>query len=401
MIKRNLAPIIRRLSKEYPVLAIVGPRQSGKTTLARALFPNHTYLSLENLDLRQQAENDPRGFLNDYGEYLILDEIQRAPSLFSYLQERVDFNQKPAQYILTGSQQFLLMEKISQSLAGRIITFKLFPFSVTELYQWHPDTSIENIFQRKRPAPIDKPRFDVATLILTGFYPRIHDKKLSARKWIENYILTYVEKDIRNLVNIGDLRLFENFLKLCTAYSGQLINYAALSNTLGISQPTVKKWISLLETSGIIFILPPHYKNFTKRIVKTPKLYFVDTGILCFLLSIKTSAELKTHPLYGHIFETFILSEFYKRIAHIGEIPPLYFWRDKTGNEIDLLVDFGAHLLPVEIKSSQTYSAFFNDPIKKWMALQGNTCQQGMVLYAGNQAVGQSANITALPWWYL
>jgi predicted AAA+ superfamily ATPase len=398
MLKRNLEPIIQQYAHEYPVVAIVGPRQSGKTTLAKKLFPKHAYLSLENLDLRQQAENDPRGFLADHDGPLILDEVQRTPGLFSYLQEIVDSKPRPAHYILTGSQQFMLMEKISQSLAGRIITFTLFPFTLTELYFHQQDSSLAEIFQpklRRRPSQLP-PLLDI---IFTGFYPRIHDRHLTPRKWLENYVSTYVERDIRALVNVQDLRTFENFLKIIAAHSGQLVNYAALSNVAGISQPTVKKWLSLLETCGIIFLLTPHHNNFIKRLVKAPKLFFCDTGLLCFLLSIKTPVELKNHPLYGNIFETFIASELYKRCAHVGEIPPLYFWRDKSGHEIDLLADFGNKLLPIEIKAGQTYSSFFASELLKWLKLRGNTAKTGMVIYAGDHLVGRDAAITAVPWW--
>jgi predicted AAA+ superfamily ATPase len=324
MISRALEPVITRFSREYPVLAVVGPRQSGKTTLVRKLFPSHAYVSLENLDLRQQAEDDPRGFLDDHPAPVILDEAQRVPQLFSYLQERVDTDPEPAQYILTGSHQFLLMEKIAQSLAGRIATFKLFPFTFAELSGRDLDTSLEDLFNPPRLARSAAPR-DLAALIFSGFYPPIHARRLTARKWLENYLLTYVERDIRLLVNVSSLRTFENFLKLCAAHSGQLLNYAAIANAAGVSLPTVKKWVSLLETSGIVFLLPPHHQNFSKRVVKTPKLYFIDTGLLCLLLSIRQPGELAGHPLKGHIFETFIISEYYKRIAHLGEIPPLYF----------------------------------------------------------------------------
>jgi len=397
MIPRQLSITIKKFAREYPILAVVGPRQSGKTTLTKQLFPRHTYLSLENLDLRAYAEDDPRGLLADYGPKIILDEIQKTPKLFSYLQEQVDNHPIPSSYILTGSQQFLLMEKVSQSLAGRIALFKLFPFTTTELIFKQLDISVEKIFQFKNRV------FNTSldNLLVTGFYPRIHDKKLTPTKWIENYILTYIEKDIRQLSNITDLRVFENFLRLCAAYSGQLTNYATFSERLGVSQPTIKKWFSLLETSGIIFMLAPHSKNFTKRVIKTPKLYFIDTGILCYLLSIKNSEHLKNHPLYGQIFETFVISEFYKRISHLGEIPPLYFWRDKTGHEIDLLIDSGKNLLPVEIKASQTFSSGFNSGLKKWLNLKGNTTKRSIVLYAGQQSYGKNSENSAFPWWKL
>lgn len=399
MIRRTLEFSIKQYSRQYPVVAIVGPRQSGKTTLARHLFPEHKYLSMENLDIRHRAQEDPRGFLDDYGINLVLDEIQRVPSLFSYLQERVDLNDSPAGYVLTGSQQFLLMEKITQSLAGRIINFQLYPFSCNELYEARPDKDINSIFEIKPENIKGGKEIDIYRMIFTGMYPRIHDKKLDAKKWIENYILTYIERDIRSLVNVDNLKLFEDFLKICASMSGQLINYTSISNSIGISQPTVKKWMSLLETSGIIFVLPPHYKNFKKRLVKTPKLYFSDTGVLSFLLSIRTPDDLISHPLFGNIFETFIISELYKRVYHVGEKPPFYFWRDKTGNEIDLIVDIGSKLLPIEIKASKTYSPGLKSNIISWLNLQENTSEKGLVVYRGEDMVGKRSDISVIPWW--
>ncbi|MDL1962307.1 MAG: ATP-binding protein [Deltaproteobacteria bacterium] len=401
MIRRTLETAIERYSTQYPVVAIVGPRQSGKTTLARHMFPAHKYLSMENLDIRHMAEDDPRGFLEDYGKNLILDEIQRVPSLFSYLQERVDLNESPACYVLTGSQQFLLMERITQSLAGRIITFQLYPFSFNELHGARLDKDLDSLFKIKSEPIRGGEDIDIFKTIFTGMYPRIHDKKLEPRKWIENYILTCIERDIRSLVNVDNLKLFEDFLQTCAAMSGQLINYTSISNSIGVSQPTVKKWMSLLETSGILFILPPHHKNFRKRLVKIPKLYFADTGVLSFLLSIRTPDELKGHPLFGNIFETFIIGELYKRAYHVGEKPPFYFWRDKTGNEIDLLVDIAPELLPVEIKASKTYSREFKSSVLSWLNLKGNTSKKGFVIYRGKDVVGKKSTVTGVPWWYL
>jgi len=401
VIRRNLETSIRIYSSQYPVVAIVGPRQSGKTTLARYMFPDHKYLSLENLDIRHMAQDDPRGFLDDYGKNIILDEIQRVPSLFSYLQERVDLDESPASYVLTGSQQFILMEKITQSLAGRIITFQLYPFSFNELYGAKPDKNIDSIFKIKKKDIKGVEKIDIYRMIFSGMYPRIHDKKLDARKWIENYILTYIERDIRSLVNVDNLKLFEDFLKICASMSGQLINYTSISNSIGVSQPTVKKWLSLLETSGILFVLPPHYKNFKKRIVKTPKLYFTDTGVLSFLLSIRNPDELISHPLWGNIFETFIISELYKRVHHTGEKPPFYFWRDKTGNEIDLIVDIGSKLLPIEIKASKTYSPELKTNIFSWLNLKNNTSEKGFVIYRGEEVIGKRSAVSVIPWWDL
>lgn len=396
MIPRNLTLPINRYIKEYPIIGIVGPRQSGKTTLAQKLFNDYSYVSLENIDMRLYATTDPRGFLSDYSPPLIIDEAQRAPELFSYLQQIVDTKDSPAQYVLTGSQQFLLMEKISQSLAGRIILFRLFPFTVNELVFKEFDESINSIIAIKKHRPKNFPE-NTIDLIFKGMYPRIHDKNLDATKWLENYITTYVERDIRLLSNIENLGLFEIFLKTTASHSGQLVNYAAISNSVGISQPTAKKWLSLLETSGIIFFLHPYHKNFRKRLVKTPKLYFTDTGLLCFLLSIRNTNELITHPLYGNIFETFIVSELYKRIAHTGTTPQLFFWRDRTGNEIDLLMDAGKTILPIEIKAAKTHHPDFTSHIRKFCSL--SNAPKGYVLYNGELAYGKETAFPVIPWW--
>lgn len=401
MIPRHIAPYILKYSKQYPIVALVGPRQSGKTTLAKALFPDYKYLSLENLDLRQYASTDPRGFLNDQGPFVILDEVQRVPELFPYLQEIVDNRQDPAQYILTGSSQFLLIEKITQSLAGRIVTFKLYPLTYTELFHYPADSNFEEIFRIRHQNRQHVSQEQLYNLLWTGFYPRIHDKHLDSYKWYENYLLTYAERDIRSLLNVRNLRTFENFLRLCSSQSGQLINYTNLSNSLGVSVPTVKEWISILETSGLIFILPPYFENFSKRIVKTPKIYFVDTGLLCHLLSIRNIEHLKTHPLLGSIFESFIVSECFKRFHNLGENPPLYFWRDQSGNEIDLLIYNGQKSFPVEIKLSQSFHPDFKKTIERWLELDENPARQGMVIYCGEHAAQTSAPISISPWYVL
>lgn len=399
MIPRHLSSKILKYSKEYPIIAIVGPRQSGKTTLVRNLFPNYKYISLENINLRQQAIEDPIGFLKDLGPFVILDEAQRVPELFSYLQEIVDIDQKAGQYILTGSSQFLLLENITQSLAGRIVTFKLYPLTCSEFFQYEEDLDFESLFQKYYPERRRVGREKLYELIYKGFYPRIHDKKLDSYKWCENYLLTYVERDVRSILNVHNVRAFERFLKLIASQSAQIMNYASLSNSLGISIPTIKNWISILETSGIIFILPPYFKNFSKRIVKTSKIYFVDTGILCFLLNIRTIEHLKNHPLIGNIFENFIVSECFKRFYNLGETPPIYFWRDQSKNEIDLLIDNGKRTFPIEIKFSQSINASFKDGIKKW--LKAKRADNGMVIYCSEHILGKDKNITFVPWYML
>jgi predicted AAA+ superfamily ATPase len=379
----------------------VGPRQSGKTTLTKELFPKHKYLSLENLDLRHYATNDPRGFLNDNGPYLILDEVQRVPELFPYLQEMVDTNQEPCQYILTGSSQFLLVENITQSLAGRIITFKLYPLTFTELFEYAADPDFDSVFQKRHSNRKKIAQEELYHLLWTGFYPRIQDKKLDSYKWYENYLLTYVERDIRSILNIRNLRTFENFLRLTASQSGQLMNYSNLSNSLGVSIPTIKEWISILETSGIIFILPPFFENFSKRIIKTPKIYFADSGLLCHLLSIRTADHLKTHPLLSSIFETFMVSECYKRFYNLGETPPLFFWRDQTGNEIDLLIYSGLKSFPIEIKLSQTFQLEFKKSIEQWLQLKNNPSEKGEVIFCGEHAFQTHDPIPTVPWYVL
>jgi predicted AAA+ superfamily ATPase len=260
---------------------------------------------------------------------------------------------------------------------------------------------LESIFSVKETLRKEDITHDLLPLIFTGFYPPIHDKKLDSRKWDENYILTYVERDVRSLINISNLRLYEDFLISCASLSGRLVNYASISNAIGISEPTVKKWISLLETSGIIFLLRPYYRNYSKRLVKTPKLYFIDTGLLCYLLSIRESKDLKHNPLYGSIFETFLISEFYKRVAHLGEKPPLFFWRDKTGNEIDLIVDLGSYTLPIEIKLSKTYSSSLKTSMKKFFGITQDSIHNGIVLYTGERIVGRGSDMMVVPWWML
>jgi len=400
MFKRHLADPILKYAKQYPIVALVGPRQSGKTTLVKALFPTYKYLSLENLAMRKNAAEDPNGFLATHGPFLILDEVQHVPELFSALMERVDAVQDPGQYILTGSSQFLLIEKITQTLAGRIVTFKLFPFSYTELHEYPEDLGPEAIFQQQHPERQKISQEQLIQMLLTGFYPRIYDKHLDSEKWYENYIFTYVERDVRSLLNVRNLRTFEHFLLLCASRSGQLLDYSDLAGALGVAVSTIKEWISILEASGIIFLLRPYFQNFSKRIVKTPKIYFVDTGLLCHLLSIRTVDHLKTHPLMGWIFETFVVAECYKRFSNLGEEPPLYFWRDHQQKEIDLLIYDGQKGYPIEIKFSQSFHSEYKKTIEGWLSLEHNSAQRGAVIYCG-ESLNSHQQIPAIPWYVL
>lgn len=401
MYERHLSHYILKYSKQYPITALVGPRQSGKTTLIKTLFPKYKYISLENIAIRKEASEDPTGFLKTHGNFLILDEVQNVPELFSSLQEIVDANAEPAQFILTGSSQFLLIEKITQSLAGRIVTFKLFPFSFLEIYKYEPKKDDTCIFQKIHSNRAHISHDQLFEILLRGSYPRIYDKNLDSQKWYENYVFTYVERDIRSLLNVRNLRTFEHFLLLCASRSGQLMDYSDLSNALGIAVSTVKEWISILETSGIIFILPPFFENYSKRIVKTPKLYFIDTGLLCHLLSIQTVQHLKTHPLIGSIFETFIISECYKRFSNIGKKPPLYFWRDRISNEIDLLIYDGRKAFPIEIKLSGSFHSDYRRTLLKWFEFDNNPAKEGLIIYCGDQLVQTNSNIPAVPWYML
>jgi predicted AAA+ superfamily ATPase len=401
MIPRHIASYILKYAEQYPLVALVGPRQSGKTTLAQALFPSYKYISLENLDFREQAAQDPRGFLQDYGKHVILDEVQRVPEIFSYLQELVDSTQEPGQYILTGSSQFLLIEGITQSLAGRIVTFKLFPLTYTELYGYSADPNFSSVFREKHMDRAKLSQDQLYHIIWQGFYPRIHDKHIDSYKWYESYLLTYVERDVRNLLNVKNIHLFSSFLKIVAAQSSQLMNYTSMSNALGLSVPTIKQWISILETSGLIYILPPYFENFSKRIVKMPKIYFVDTGLLCYLLSIRSVEHLKTHPLLGAIFETFMVSECFKRFYNLGEKPPLYFWRDQSGNEVDLLIHEGISSFPIEFKLSRSYHSDFKKGIERWLAIEKNEAESGCVVYCGEHAVQNNTTIPVLPWYLI
>jgi predicted AAA+ superfamily ATPase len=321
---------------KYPIIALTGPRQSGKTTLLKTIFPDFQYVSLENPDNRNFAETDPNGFLKKYQTSVILDEVQRVPSLFSYIQTLVDDNGLMGQFILSGSQNFHLMQNISQSLAGRVAIFKLFPFDIQEL----------------RSASLLQP--DYLANLVRGFYPAIYDRDIPSRIFYSNYVQTYLQRDVSELISIKDIRLFQHFLGLCAARAGQLLNMNALANECGISQPTSKSWISALENSYIIFTLQPFHENFSKRIVKTPKLYFYDTGLLCYLLKISNADQILTHPFKGSLFENMMISEYVKRMYHKNTVQDIWFWRDSAGHEVDLIVQEGLTYNLIEFKSTQT-----------------------------------------------
>lgn len=329
------------------MISILGPRQSGKTTLAKKLFPNYVYVNLENPDTRAVAQNDPRGFLSKYRQKIIIDEIQRVPHLFSYLQEIVDTDKISQQFILTGSQHFLLLDIIPQTLAGRMAVFNLNPLSNDEL-------EMNNRLAKSWPDQI-----------LKGHYPALYHPKTDRSIWFAGYLATYLDRDVRLISQVDNLPLFERFLRMLAGRTSQLLNLTSIGNDLGISHNTAKAWVSLLETSGLVFLLQPYYANLTKRLVKTPKLYFTDTGLVCWLLGIQNQEQLQSHPLIGALFETLMVNEYHKHVANFVLPWQLYFYRDHKGLEADLVVDRAGKLELIEIKAQQTLNSDFLVPTKK------------------------------------
>ena len=397
MIPRQLGIRIKQAAAKYPVITLTGPRQSGKTTLIRALFPDNQYISLEEPELRQLAGEDPRGFLAQFKEKnVILDEVQRTPDLFSYIQTRVDEVDRPGQFILSGSQNFLVMKNISQTLAGRCAVFHLLPFSINELRQLsHPPVEDMGRKISTIPEPENRKLFDC---IFTGFYPRIHDKKLDAQEWLKNYTQTYLERDVRDLINIGDLESFRRFMGLCAGRVGQLLNLSSLAADCGVTHTTAKRWLSVLETGFITTLLRPHYQNFNKRLVKSPKLYFLDTGLLCYLLRIRCPEDLFLNASRGAIFENYVIAELLKRRLHAGQESDLYFWRDSAGHELDIIIDLGNRLIPVEVKSGQTIAKDFFKGLNFWKALSNDPSAPAALIYAGSRSLHQK-NTAVYSWW--
>ena len=368
MIPRDAATTIHAMLRGFPIVTITGPRQSGKTTLARAIFVDKPYASLEDPDIRLFAGDDPRSFLDRFPDGAILDEIQRCPELLSYLQSRVDADGRMGLYILTGSQQFGLLSKISQSLAGRTAFMELLPFSLPELEK------------------ADLLPTDADTILYKGCYPPIYDRNIPPGTWFSAYTTTYVERDVRQILKIQDLETFQRFIRLCAGRTGQLLNFSSLASECGITHNTAKSWISVMEASYIIFLLRPHHANFKKRIVKMPKLYFYDVGLASWLLGIRTVEHITTHPLRGALFETFIISELIKLRLNQGERPDLYFWRDSNGNEVDVIAEQNGKLRPIEIKSGKTLSSESTRGLKKWLALAKEQSMSPTLIYGGDES---------------
>ncbi len=377
LINRSITEKILSIVKQYPVITITGPRQSGKTTLCQQIFPNKPYISLEDLDQRDFANNDPKGFLSQYPDGAVFDEIQKAPALTSYIQTIVDAKQKNGLYILTGSQQFEIMSNLTQSLAGRTALIKLLPFSYQEIY--HNNKTI-----------------NLTEVLFKGFYPRIFKENLNPTEALMFYINTYIERDLRNLINIKDLSVFEIFLKLIAGRTGQILNYSSISNDIGIDQKTVKNWLSILEASYIIKIIYPYYQKQNKRYVKAPKLFFYDTGLVCCLLNIKKPEQLNNHPLFGSIFETYVISEILKIIYNRVLMENLFFFRDHAGHEVDVIFDKVIQINAIEIKAARTINPDFFKGLDFLKTLKYKIQNRG-IIYGGEESY--TRNQTAIICW--
>lgn len=366
MISRRLEQVIGAYVGKYPILTLTGPRQSGKTTLLKNFFPHYRYVSLENPDIRAYADQDPISFLKEYDAHVIFDEIQQVPQLFSYLQTLVDDSGQMGQFILSGSQNFHLLEGITQSLAGRTALFKLLPFDSRELED-------EGLLPK-----------DWKSVLTKGFYPAIYDRGLKSAVFYNNYVQTYIDRDVVALTNVQDLRRFRNFLGLCATRNGQLLNLSNLANECGISQPTAKSWLAILESSYIVFLLQPYFENFSKRIVKTPKLYFYDVGLVSYLLGVRSEEDLRDTTLIGSLFENLVIADMVKKNHHDYLLRDYYFWRDTNGHEIDLLYKKGVDFNIFEVKSTQTVVPKLFKGMDFFNGIEGARVADKTLIYGGS-----------------
>jgi predicted AAA+ superfamily ATPase len=364
-IPRQIAPIIQAQQSKFPVLAVTGPRQSGKTTLLKALFEDYRYVSLENPDTRAFALEDPVGFLNQYDEKIIFDEVQRAPELFSYIQGRVDESRQMGQFILSGSQNFHLLNSITQTLAGRVALFKLLPLDFTEL------------------KAVNLLGTSYAAVSIKGFYPAIFDRDIDPIVFYSNYLQTYIEKDVTELANLRDLKAFRTFIGLCAGRAGQLVNFSALANECDISHNTAKAWLSILESSYIIFFLQPYHQNFNKRLVKSPKLYFYDTGLLNYLLGIREAGELEENRIKGAVFENMIVAEYQKKNHHLYLHKDYYFWQDSNAHEVDLLMKKPGGFAVFEAKATQTINSTLFEEMDRFEQIAAPSKVNKTLIYGG------------------
>ncbi len=377
MLPRLLSTTLLRLAGAFPVVAITGPRQSGKTTLAKAIFHGKPYISLENPDQLAFAKEDPRGFLARFPHGAIFDEAQRWPELFSWLQGLVDEDRTPGRFVLTGSQQFGLLAGITQSLAGRVGITQLLPMALPE---W-PQGKAAGLHH----------------VMLTGGYPALVAQNIAPQDWFPSYVSTYIERDVRQVSKVQDLIVFQRFLRLCAARTGQLLNLASLAGEAGISEGTARAWMSVLESSYLVHRLPPYHRNFGKRLVKSPKLYFLDVGLVCWLLGITSAEILALHPMRGALFESWVVGEFIKNRFNLGQAAALYFWRDSNGQEIDLLFETEGRLQPVEIKSGQTITTDYMKAGQKAGKIAGEEANSPWLIYGGTDSY-QRSGVRIMAW---
>lgn len=377
IIGRAVLDEAKLLISQFRALCIVGPRQSGKTTLSKLLFPSKPYLSFENPAIQAEAAADPAGFLTQFSDGAILDEVQRVPDIFRCLQGVLDKSNARGQYILTGSNNFLLQEQISQSLAGRVGYLQLLPLSLSELQ----DAGLAEELDQH---------------ILKGGYPEIWNQKLIAPKWMSAYVQTYVQRDVRLLRNITNLADFNRFLFLCADRAGQLVNREDMARSIGVDTKTIQAWFSVLESSYVVQLLQPWFNNLNKRIIKSPKLYFYDTGLLCFLLGLQNKDSLRSHPRYGSIFENWVISEITKNRLNQGVSGGLYFFRDSAGNEVDLLLEKNGKTIPVEIKSARRFDSGMLSGIRYWKKLTRD--DEGLLIYEGTGRDIPESGVELLGW---
>ncbi len=376
-IQRNLEPVLQDAARHYPAVLLTGPRQSGKTTLCQSIFPQHTYVSLEPLDRRESAIADPRGFIEEFRQGAIIDEVQHAPALASYLQEEVDRDATPGRFILTGSQQFSLTHQVAQSLAGRCAVLTLLPPSFDELQRF------------------TSPPADLLATLWMGAYPRIHDRNIPPGRWLADYFATYVQRDVRDVLNIGDLMSFTDFVRLCAGRTAQEINLSKLGGDAGVSHNTARQWLSVLEAGYLVQRLPAWHTNQRKQIVKAPKLHFIDSGLACYLLDIRAPEQLRHHPLRGAIFESWVVAELLKWQVHAGQAARLFHYRETRGLEVDLLIETGGRRIAIEAKSGATLAADFFTPLEKLRELLPDIFTG--IVYGGD-AAQRRHSVLAVPW---